>query len=263
MGHNHIMKPLNLLCALGLFILSVFSSYAQDVIVKTDGSAVVCKVLSIDNSYVQFKKYSNLNGPTYTVSIADVSTITYENGERETFGKKSTSTATNNTKQNRRKQPNQSNSKVQETPLAFTSTSNPNVSDAELYQWYSHKNKYNYTTAQKLNKTAKVGAIIIGAGGLTATTIVLLCEIGYADDAYEDDAFYGGTYATAGATIACTGLWYWGFKSAAKRAEKKESYRSEFKLPSNPEKNFTAGIDILNDRTTAGSTLGLGLKYSF
>jgi hypothetical protein len=245
------MKPLNLFCALGLFILSVFSSYAQDVIVKTDGSAVVCKVLTIDNSYVKYKKYSNLNGPIYAVSVADVSAITYENGERETFGKKSTSPVSNNTKQTRRKQPSQSNSKVQTTPLAFSSANNQNVSDAELYQWYSHKNK---TTAQKLNKTAKVGAIVLGAGGLTATGILFLSK--------DCDEFIEA-YITAGATVACAGLWYWGFKLGSKRAEKRESYRSEFKIPSNPEKNFTAGIDILNDRTTSGSTLGLGLKYSF
>jgi hypothetical protein len=189
------------------------------------------------------------------VSVTDVSTITYENGERETFGKKSTSTATNNTKQNRREQPNQSNSKVQETPLAFTSTSNPDVSDAELYQWYSHKNK---TRAQKLNKTAKVGAIIIVGGTLIAAGSVKLSE-----NKNDYDGVQCGSWITACAGATCAGLWYGGFKFAAKRAEKRESYRSEFHLPSNPEKNFTAGIDILNDRTTACSTLGLGLKYSF
>jgi hypothetical protein len=220
MGHKSIMKPLNLLYAIGLFILSVFSSYAQDVIVKTDGSAVVCKVLTIDNSYVQFKKYSNLNGPTYTVSVADVSAITYENGERETFGKLYGTTYT---------------------------------------QMYSHPEIF---SSQQLDKIAKVGAIIIGAGGLTAATIVLVCERGY-EDSYYDDSFYGGFYITASATVACTGLWYWGFKTAAKRARKRESYRSEYNLPSNSEKNLTAGIDILNDKTTSSSTLGLGFKYTF
>ena len=39
---------------------------AQDVIVKRDGSSIISKVLEVNTDDVKYKKFSNLNGPTYT-----------------------------------------------------------------------------------------------------------------------------------------------------------------------------------------------------
>ena len=61
------------------------STYAQDVIVKKDGSTILSKVLEIGSTEVKYKKQSNLDGPTYTLSTADILSINYENGEKETF----------------------------------------------------------------------------------------------------------------------------------------------------------------------------------
>ncbi|MGN0214858.1 MAG: hypothetical protein ACI4AH_08650 [Muribaculaceae bacterium] len=59
--------------------------YAQDVIVKKDGSTILSKVLRITKTEVTYKKYNNQQGPEYTTSISDIVSINYENGTKETF----------------------------------------------------------------------------------------------------------------------------------------------------------------------------------
>ena len=58
---------------------------AQDVIVKKDGSTILSKVLEVNANDIKYKKYSNLNGPTYTISVKELISINYENGERDSF----------------------------------------------------------------------------------------------------------------------------------------------------------------------------------
>lgn len=67
-----------------MFVMAVAAS-ALDVIVKTDGSSVEAKVLNISSTEVQFKKHSNLDGPTYTLPVNNIVSITYANGEVEYF----------------------------------------------------------------------------------------------------------------------------------------------------------------------------------
>lgn len=58
---------------------------AQDVIVKKDGNTILAKVLEVNESNIKYKKYSNQNGPTYTIAIVDIMSINYQNGERDEF----------------------------------------------------------------------------------------------------------------------------------------------------------------------------------
>ena len=58
---------------------------AQDVIVKKDGSTIISKVLEVTIADIKYKKFSNQNGPTYTISKSDVMAINYENGEKDVF----------------------------------------------------------------------------------------------------------------------------------------------------------------------------------
>ena len=55
-----------------LLLLSATSAFAQDVIVKKDGSTILSKVLKITANEVEYKKYSNQNGPTYTIAKAEI-----------------------------------------------------------------------------------------------------------------------------------------------------------------------------------------------
>ena len=78
---NKYLLTLGVLCAINV-------SKAQDVIVKKDGSTVVSKVLEVNQDDIKYKKYSNLDGPTYTIYKKEIASINYENGDRDLFGDK-------------------------------------------------------------------------------------------------------------------------------------------------------------------------------
>ena len=69
-----------LMCHFLGFIMS-----AQDIITKNDGTDIQAKVLEVGQSQISYKKFSNPNGPTYTLNLSDILMITYENGEREMY----------------------------------------------------------------------------------------------------------------------------------------------------------------------------------
>ena len=78
---KHLLTLFLFLCTAGVF--------AQDVIVKKDGSTILSKVLEVNPSDIKYKKYSNQNGPTYTIDKSEVMSINYENGESDKFNQTS------------------------------------------------------------------------------------------------------------------------------------------------------------------------------
>lgn len=70
---------------MSLIVFFAANTFAQDIIVKKDGSTIMSKVLEIGTNEIKYKKFSNLEGPTYTILSLDVLAINYENGEKETF----------------------------------------------------------------------------------------------------------------------------------------------------------------------------------
>ena len=66
-------------------MLLPLSAFGQDVIVKKDGSTILSKVLEVNIDNIKYKKFSNQNGPTYTISKSDLLSINYENGEKDDF----------------------------------------------------------------------------------------------------------------------------------------------------------------------------------
>lgn len=59
--------------------------YAQDVIVKKDGSTILAKVTKVSDKEVEYKKYKSNSDRLYSISIPEVMAINYEDGEKETF----------------------------------------------------------------------------------------------------------------------------------------------------------------------------------
>lgn len=77
------MKKL-LLGVLSLLCFPILS-FAQDVIIKKNADEVQAKVLEIGESTVTYKKFSNPNGPSYTIPKSDIFMIKYQNGDKEVF----------------------------------------------------------------------------------------------------------------------------------------------------------------------------------
>ena len=75
------MKRLLLLIA----VSCAATAQAQDVIVKRDGSTILSKVLEVNQSDIKYKKFSNKQGPTYTINKSEVMSINYEGGDKDTF----------------------------------------------------------------------------------------------------------------------------------------------------------------------------------
>lgn len=58
---------------------------AQDVINYQNGGQMQAKILEISETEIKFKKFSNLEGPVYTIGKNTVTSILFENGETEVF----------------------------------------------------------------------------------------------------------------------------------------------------------------------------------
>ena len=75
-----------------LFILLSFVSLnvsAQDVIVKKDGSTVVCRIVEVKPIEITYKKWSDLKGPNYIMDISLASVLNYEDGRKVVLSEQS------------------------------------------------------------------------------------------------------------------------------------------------------------------------------
>jgi len=59
--------------------------FTQDIIYKTDKTIIEAKVLKISDSEVEYKRFSNPDGPTYSILRKQVKMIIYQNGEKDVF----------------------------------------------------------------------------------------------------------------------------------------------------------------------------------
>lgn len=62
--------------------------FAQDIITKHNGEEIQVKVINVNDKEINYIKWSNMNGPTYTIPVSEVFMIKYENGEKDVFNEK-------------------------------------------------------------------------------------------------------------------------------------------------------------------------------
>jgi hypothetical protein len=58
-------------------------SVAQDIIYKKDGTKEEAKITMVGDKEIQYKKFTNQDGPVYSINKKDILMITYQNGEYE------------------------------------------------------------------------------------------------------------------------------------------------------------------------------------
>ena len=71
------------LLLLALSIFAFLSIKAQDLVVLKNADEIQVKVLKISPESVQYKQWSNLDGPIYEINKSDIFYIKYQNGEKE------------------------------------------------------------------------------------------------------------------------------------------------------------------------------------
>lgn len=69
-----------------IILISTFC-YSQDIIELNNGGEIKAKVSEISTKEVKYKKFNNLDGPTYTINIDEIVMIRYENGVKDVFTK--------------------------------------------------------------------------------------------------------------------------------------------------------------------------------
>jgi hypothetical protein len=66
-------------------ILASFFCFAQDIITNKSNEEVQAKILEISSNEIRYKKFDNLNGPTFIVAKSEILEIRYENGTKDIF----------------------------------------------------------------------------------------------------------------------------------------------------------------------------------
>lgn len=214
-----------------LFCCAVCAS-AQDVIVKKDGSTVVCRVLEVKSSEVVYKLWTERNGSSYIMDLSLVSSINYESGKKESFTKIA---------ENKYSPYNQSNGERQ-------------INDNALLVM---------DMGSKVKKRAK-RLKIAGYSGAAITVIgttVLSC--GFVNEV-NPTIFAGACLIPAGAVVAIPCLWK-GYKMTreCKRIQNYALYQQNFKLKNG--NSITPSVDMLKytDKGFNTQTIGMGLSYNF
>lgn len=217
---KQLLVMLFLLCSLGIS--------AQDVIVKKDGSTVVCRVVNVNDTEITYKKWSDLKGSNYVMDKSLASAINYENGKNELF---STSESLY--------KPNNQNDGVQK------------LNDKALLDLDASTRKESLKV-KNLKRTAWIGGtpMLVAGGILCALTSV------------EKKCLIVGI-PIAGAGIIWTTYFLLAANSAQKKLEIQNTslYHHQFMFKNGT--TLMAGADMLRDNLTNQQAIGIGLYYNF
>lgn len=82
------------LTTLTALLLFACTCFAQDIITLRTGTEIKAKVTEVDSPAIRYKKFENLDGPTYKLTTGEVFTIQYANGTKEFYGTAPVTTTT-------------------------------------------------------------------------------------------------------------------------------------------------------------------------
>lgn len=220
---------------------------AQDVIVKKDGSTILSKVVEVSDTQVKYKKFSNLEGPTYIVSISELTSINYQNGEKENFGSSQTTVIQTQT-------PSVPSYENAYGPYVQQSGT---MSDTELLKAY-YKNK-KFTDPSRIKKLKITGYVFCGL----AIAGAVMTGVGFDDDGFMNGIGFTGSALLGSSAIigpACLIVGYHKQK-INNRLSSASIFQQEIPIGSNA--RLTADVNLLKDNFTKQQTVGLGFHLNF
>lgn len=222
-----------------LLLLGASSAFAQDVIVKKDGSTIVCRVVELTSTEITYKKWSDLNGSNYMMNRSEASSISYENGKKIDLSDMN----------NLYKPGNQSDGEA-------------NVNDKALLRIDDAiNNGYYVKKARTLKLIGWIGGGILTVSGIT---LMLVVEEG---DSFNSSNKRGIKYGLGGGLTGVGVAWTSCFLLASNHYKSKalalqSTSLLEYDLNLGNGRKLTTGIDLIRDKTSHHSTFGLGLRYN-
>ena len=147
-----------------LLFISLVNMSAQDVIICRNGDEMISKVLKISSSEVEYKKWSNQDGPTYTISKSEVFMIKYKNGEKDVFKETPAQTM-----------PEQVQTSVPQEPEEPVLAA-PAANNAELIAQYNNE-VHEYVPENPNKNNDKPAKSFIGTLGITSSSILSTDDI--------------------------------------------------------------------------------------
>lgn len=66
-----------------MVILFSFNVYSQDKIYLKNGEKIEAKIIKVTEEKIEYKKFNNLNGPVFEISVDKTQLVIYENGESQ------------------------------------------------------------------------------------------------------------------------------------------------------------------------------------
>ncbi len=215
-----------------LFLLCAASLSAQDVIVKKDGSTIVCRVVELTATEITYKKWSDLNGSNYVMERSAASAINYENGKKVDLSEV-----------DNLYQPNNQNDGVQQ----YNDRALLAMDYAASYSLKKARNK-------KLLGWIGGGACVLGGA--------LMIAMSQDGEVHQNNLLIAGISTMAAGAIV--GTYCFISANKIKKNYDIQNYtllHEDFTFAN--KSSLSAGLDLLRDNTLGQNTLGLGLRYNF
>lgn len=212
-----------------VFIIPTLFTFAQDVIVKKDGTTIQSKIFEVGTTEIKYKKWNHQDGPFYIINKADVKAINYENGDNEVFDDVIVT-----------QQPSLDN----------------NDYSAQLATSIKLQKEQLLASAKAWNTVGNVWFLVnfvsgIGYGGY-------LYVNGAPESTYWIVAGAGAASAIIGAMIC------WSISNNKAAAANSVAYtpiiNKDFNIANN---SFSASVNMMHDKYTQTNSIGLGLSYKF
>ena len=223
-----------------MLIAACVSASAQDVIVKKDGSTVLCKIIKVDPTEVVYLKWSDLKGPQYIMDSSLVSNINYQDGRQDKLSEQT----------------------MNSYAPGIQQTGDAQYNDNALLALDRAKN--NISPELKKAKKLKiigwtVGGVLI-LGGITAfVTNYLTAASHHMYPVWIGTGcvlIAGGTATTIGCLIKAHQI-----EKDIYRMAFNPIIQHDFRLGNNH--TLSASVDIIRDNKIKHNAVGLGLQFNF
>lgn len=158
-----------------LLALVSLSAFAQDIIICRNGDEIQSKVLKISKTEVEYKKWTNQDGPAYTIEKAEVFMIKYQNGDKDVFKETPAAQPTTTEQQTAQAEEQASNEPIMATPAA---------NNAELIAEYNNDTPEYINELEPKNKPCdyEIGTLGILSSSVLSTEDIEIIFAGDVDN---------------------------------------------------------------------------------